>query len=954
MNLLTPFRFVTFLFIVSLVPIQLKAQFSKKLVAGKDYEAHSFLLKIKPKANVSVRKQSIFSSSFQSQLASLQGQIKPLFPHYQPPTKALRTTQTGLPKTPDLSLLYRIDFKSNISVQEAMGRINNPQIIEYAEPSYLHTTQVLTPNDPLYTDQTGYLTKIKADLAWDITTGSSEVIIAVTDTGLDMDHPDLVNNIYKNPGEIAENGIDDDNDGYVDNLLGWDFIGSSLDDPVGDNNPDIGSNGQEHGTHVAGIIGASLNNNLGITGVAPNCRLLIIKIGDDSGINRVARGYEAIVYAADQGAHIINASWGGVSDLHSKVEQEAITYATSKGALVITSAGNTNSNSLFQDPSAHQFVMSVASVSTQDVKSGFSDYGKNTDICAPGENIMSTIANGQYNVRQGTSMASAVVAGAAALIKSKYPNATGLQIAEILKATSDNIQGFNPAIKDDLGSGRLNILRALTEAPPPAVRMTERITLNEDAGVLNISSTFTNLLANTTAPVTIKVVGESSFFEITEDSLTTPKNLDSLETFNNTSTPLQLKFKADAPRHWITSLAFTYRSGAYEATEYITVKLRSNDYLTIEKNQLKVTVSNYGRIGNDENLNYLQGDGLVYKNNRLLYSSGLMIGKSDTKLVSAVQSDEAPLFFHDHFTPTQPIRTITTPTLADFEYEGTVTDANAGTNSLGLQIQTRYYLWNKFPNDKFLVLEHTINNTSNETHENLYAGWFADWDIDPVTGGNNLNQARWDETHKLGYVTSTEGENPVYGGIAVINSDTGATYYALVNQNISGNENILSDGFSNAEKFKTLSSGTSNNVAPITGATDVSHVVGSGPFTLAPGQSTKITFAFVVGDNLEDLQTQAQTVQQLLNGVSSVSPLTNTRNEIKIHPNPNNGIFKVKTGGVLIRRIAVIDLRGHLIREKQLVNDTKLNLNLSNEPAGIYLLRVYTSSGVITKKIVVK
>ncbi|OJJ14954.1 hypothetical protein BKI52_41105 [marine bacterium AO1-C] len=953
MNLLKPAQLFITLCIACLLPCKLKAQDWKKLVAGKDYEKHTVLLKLKPQADFSVRKQSIFSASFQDRLSQIQGEIAPIFPNYQPPTQALRTTQVGLPKAPNLSLLYRINFKANVSVEEAIQRLNDPSLIEYIEPSFLHTTQMLTPNDPLYSNQESYLKKIKADLAWDITKGSSEVIIAITDTGLDMDHPDLINNIYKNTDEIDENGIDDDNDGYVDNVLGWDFIGSSLDNPTPDNNPDIGANGQEHGTHVTGIIGASLDNNVGIAGLAPNCKLLIVKIGDDSGINQVARGYEAIVYAADQGAHIINASWGGVSDLHSKVEQEAITYATSKGALVITSAGNTNTNTLYQDPSAYQFVMSVASVNNQDAKSGFSNYGENTDISAPGESIMSTIANGLYNVRQGTSMASAIVAGAAALVKSKYPKATGLQIAEILKATSDDIQSLNPSFGNGLGKGRVNILRALTETTPPAIRMTEQVTLVEEADILKISSTFTNLLANTTAPVTIKVTGESTFFEVAEDSITTSSNLDSLATFNNSSTPLQLKFKADVPRHWITTLTFTYRAGTYQATENLTVKLRSNDYLTIEKNQVKVTLSDYGRVGNDENLNYLQGEGLVYKNNRLLFSSGLMIGKSATRLVDAVQSDVTP-FFHDHFTPTQPITAVTNPKLADFEYEGIVTDANAGSNRLGLEIKTRYYVWNKPPNDKFIVLEHTITNTSTETHENLYAGWFADWDVNPASGGNNLNQARWDETFKLGYVYSIESETSNFGGIALVSSDVNPAYYALVNENITGNENILSDGFSNDEKFKTLSSGTTNNTAPVSGATDVSQVVGAGPFTLAPNASTTITFAFVVGDNLEDIQTQTEAIQQLLNGVSNLSPTLSTKNRLTISPNPNEGSFQVKTGGVLIKNIEIVGLQGQLMLTKALVNDTKLNLNLKDLPSGVYFLRAYTTAGFVTKKIVIR
>lgn len=946
LGILTSFAFI-------LSPVQ--AQQHKKLLEGQDYESHTFLVKLKPKTDQAGRRVSVFAPGFQKKLRSIQGKMTKVFPQMLSSlSQTQRTHRKGLPRTPDLSLLYRVDFKTNVPVTEAIRRLKDQDLIAYAEPSYLHHPQAITPNDPLFNDQKSYLAKIKAELAWDITKGSPDVIIAVTDTGLDMDHPDLVNNIYKNTDEVAENGVDDDNDGYIDNYIGWDFIGSSLANPTPDNNPDIGSSGQDHGTHVTGIIGASIDNNLGIAGIAPNCKLLILKIGDDSGVNKVARGYEAIVYAADQGAHIINASWGGTTNLQSKVEQEAITYATSKGALVITSAGNTNSNLLYEAPSAYQFVMSVASVSTQDAKSGFSNYGKNTDISAPGENIMSTTAKGTYNVRQGTSMASAVVAGAAALVKSRYPKLSGLQVAELLRVTSDNIQGLNPAFSNDLGNGRLNILRALTEAPPPSIRLTKILKLDHQGDMLNISSTFTNLLAGTSTPVKITVTGNNAYFETTQASLTTPQKLDSLDNFSNSGSPLQLKFKPNAPRHWITTLSFTYEAGSYKATEYVTVKLRSNDYLTIEKNQLKITLSNYGRLGNDENLDYLQGEGLVYKGKRLLFSSGLMIGKNDSKLVDAVQSDELPLKFHDHFVPTQKITEIENPKVADFEYEGIVSDGNAGNNQLGLAIKTHYYLWKSPPNDKFIVLEHTITNTSNETHQNLHAGWFADWDINPSKGGNNLNQARWDEVNQMGYVASTEAQNLEFAGVMLLKSDSEANYYALVNQNIAGSENILSDGFTNAEKFKTLSSGTSNNVAPATGAADVSHVVSTGPFTLNPHQSITVAFAFLVGDNLEDLKTQAQTVQKLFTGISNVKPPSQFKNQLNINPNPNNGVFQIKTGGAQIKNISVFNLQGKTVKQRFLVNDSKLNLKLSELGKGVYIVRIYTSDGFFTKRMVIK
>ncbi|WP_045113637.1 S8 family peptidase [Microscilla marina] len=943
-------------FILTIVTqLTAQAQTSKKLLEGQAYEARTFVVKLKPTAHQVVRTQSIYSGDFQQNLAQIKGQIQPIFsPPVASKSAVAPSNQARYIQANDVSLFYRVRYQSTLTVMEAIQQVKSSGLVEYGEPSYLHTIDN-TPNDPSYHKQEAYIKKVQADLAWGITKGAADVVIAIIDTGIDIDHPDLADNIYINKGEIPGNKLDDDHDGLVDNYKGWDLIGSSLASPKPDNNPDIGNNGQEHGTHVAGIAGAIMNNHFGIAGIAPQCKLMIFKVSDDTPSDTIARGYEAIKYAADQGADIINVSWGRATNLHSKFEQEMIAYATQKGALVVTSAGNNSSNSSLQAPSTYQFVLSVASVDTQDVKSPISNYGLNTDISAPGEQIISTAANGRFETKRGTSMSSAVVAGAAALVKSKKPHLTGLQIGELLRVTSDNIDHLNkPAYQQQLGAGRLNILRALTAKPSPSIRTTQVLQLDEQDQVLNIRSVFTNLLTATNDLVKIKVTGDSRFFEVNTDQITTPNKLGTLESFDNNHQPLQLKFKPYVPRHWITTLTFSYSSGSYTATEHVTVKLRSNDYLTVEKNQLKVTLSDYGRIGTDENWNHLQGEGLVYKGKRLLLSAGLIIGKSSQQVVDAVLANNSPVGFHDHFIPAQKIKQVTLPRLADFEYEGVVTDAQAGNHQLGLQIKTRYYLWNKPPYDKFMVVEHTITNTSNTPHQNLYAGWFADWDLPTLHSIYPRNQARWDEVNRMGYVRSAESDEQEFAGIMLLTPDKQATYYAMVNRRFARPEEILSDGFSSADKFKTLSSGTSHNIAPLTGASDVSHVVGAGPFSLAPNQSTTVTFAFVVGDHLEDLIAQAKEVQQLYNGKSTLAPPTQLKNNLKILPNPNNGEFLVKTGGAQIKSVAIFDIKGRLVKQQFLVNDSKLKLSLGAATQGVYFIRMYTSDGYFTKKLIIK
>lgn len=928
----------------------------KKNTINQVYELNTFIVKLKPTTHQVVRSRSIYSSDFRQSLSKIKGSIKSVFTTSNPSNILSNKTQPRQHLNNDISLFYRIDYQTNLSVEEAIEHIQNSGLIEYGEPSYLHTVDAI-PNDTFYPEQKGYVEKVKANLAWDITKGSPDVVVAIIDTGIDIDHPDLVNNIYINQDEIPNNGVDDDNDGLIDNYKGWDLIGSTLASPQADNDPNIKENGNEHGTHVAGIVGAIMDNNLGIAGIAPQCKLMIFKASDDTSSETIARGYEAIKYAVEQGADIINVSWGRSTNLHSKFEQEIINYATQKGCLIVTSAGNNNSEDLLQAPSVYQFVLSVASVGTHDTKAPVSNYGINTDLSAPGEQIMSTTANGRFSTKKGTSMSSAVVAGAAALVKSKFPNYKGMQIGELLRVTSDPIDHLNdPTHQQKLGAGRLNILKALTATPSPSIRATELLKIEEDGnGMLNIRTVFTNLLNVTSDVVKIKVTGNSDFFDINTDEISTPNKLGVNGKFNNERQPLQLKLKPYAPRHLITTLSFTYSSGSYKATEHITVKLRSNDYLTVEKNKLRVTLSDYGRMGTDESLNYLQGEGLIYNGKRLLLSSGLIIGKSSAQIVDAVSAEGSPVGFHDHFSPTQKIKEMTVPQLADFEYEGIVTDDNAGVNKLGLRIKTRYYLWNKPPYDKFIVVEHTITNTSTENHQNLYAGWFADWDIPTLHSIHPLNQARWDEINKLGYIRSAENDSQEFAGIMLLTPSQKANYYALVNRYYAKPGELLADGFSNTDKFRTLSSGTTNNIAPAIGASDVSHVVSAGPFDLVPNQSITVTFAFVVGDNLEDLTNQARQAQVLYNGKSILAPPPQLKNNLQILPNPSNGEFQIKTGGAQIKNVTILDVKGKIVKQRFWVNDSKLRLSLKDEIGkGVYFIRMYTSDGYFTKRVVIK
>jgi subtilisin family serine protease len=289
--------------------------------------------------------------------------------------------------------VHRIKLPHEMSVEDAIKYYKAEPDVEYAEPNYI-LRKATIPDDPGFTNlwglnntgQTGGTNDadIDAPEAWDITTGSTNVIIAVIDTGVAYNHPDLNENIWVNTNEIAGNGIDDDGNGYIDDIYGWDFI---------DNNG-YPEDYEGHGTHVAGTIAAKGNNNIGIAGVMWSAKIMSIRVLGVSGFVNVADAADAITYAADNGARIINASWGGYD--YTLTLYNAISYAASKNVLFVAAAGNERNNNDTDPfyPASYNLpnIISVAATDYNDRLASFSNYGANSvDLAAPGVNIYSSI-----------------------------------------------------------------------------------------------------------------------------------------------------------------------------------------------------------------------------------------------------------------------------------------------------------------------------------------------------------------------------------------------------------------------------------------------------------------------------------------------------------------------------------------------------------------------------------
>ncbi len=330
--------------------------------------------------------------------------------------------------------------------------------VEFAEPNYL-AALASTPNDPEYPRQ-GNLESIQVPQTWDALPSMQEVLVAVIDTGVDSKHPDLANSMWQNAGEIGldingndkkSNGIDDDNNGYIDDWQGWNFVD-------GNNNP---ADDQAHGTHLTGIIAAGVNNGFGIAGIAPNARILPVKVLDKTGYGSYDQVAEGIVYATDMGARVINLGFGGTGS--SELLQNAVDYALAHNVLVVASAGNDGKATTYY-PGGYPGVLAVSAVDNNGYWANFSSSGDHISLAAPGLGIYSTTPGGFYRSMSGTSMAAAQVSGVAALLASQpqFADANTLRSALIGGA----LDRGNPGKDAFFGYGVVQAFGALGYAGP--------------------------------------------------------------------------------------------------------------------------------------------------------------------------------------------------------------------------------------------------------------------------------------------------------------------------------------------------------------------------------------------------------------------------------------------------------------------------------------------------------
>ncbi|MDG1518503.1 MAG: S8 family peptidase [Flavobacteriales bacterium] len=737
--------------------------------------------------------------------------------------------QLGMPTT-DISLIYRLKYSGDFKPTDLVNNLMRTGAFQYVEPSFIFKS-LYTPNDSEL-NTWNHLEFMNVLDAWDVTKGDTNVVIGISDTGFDIDHPDLVGSVKYNFSDPI-NSIDDDADGYIDNYRGWD---------LGENDNDPSINGSDHGVVVAGFAGATPDNSFQVAGTGFNCKLMPLKIADASG--NLTQGYQSIVYAADHGCDVVNCSWGSPNSW-SQQGQDVIDYAIGKGCLVVSAAGNSNAEDLFY-PASFEFVLSVGGTNSLNQKwteaSQGSNYNNYVDVVAPSVNLY-RITDGGGSLRSGgsgTSLSAPIVAGIAGLVKSQFPSYNPYQILEQLKSTAIDIDtiAFNAPYQGKLGKGLVDAHKAVTDSTNPGFIFINPVFTDLMDGVYRAGDTiylygeFYNMLATSSSSTAMSVTTESPYIELVDSAFTFGSFPGEGAGWKSDGAPFKFKVKDDIPFNETIDFKVIITDGEYLNWQMVKADFNPH-YINVTNNNIDFTVGGNADLGFIGNSLGGKGLGVKYKGgSNILYQMGILASLNGTQSSFGLDGD---------FEYSKGIDSASNYE-ADLVLYSKYSDDIVGVNKIGLTIDQKTMSWSESKRSDFIIFEMNIKNNSGADINGLNIGVFSDWDI----GSYDQNIGVYDSLIKTGYCYSVGG---TYAGIHIL-SDSTEAHYAFNNNGSNGSINQL-DGFSSAEQFSSISNGNSRDSANLG---DVSQTVGLNGINILNGDSAKLTFALVVGDDYNTIK----------------------------------------------------------------------------------------------------
>lgn len=941
------------------------------LIADSDYISGTIIFEVKEEYRSQCSEKGVQIEKLSNVFSAIgASDIKKKFPGKKSPETKLNSY--GEPME-DLSLIYELKYSGDLSIEKAINAMLATGVFEYAEPHYLpHLFFVAdracvdsVPNDPwANVDSTTFLqyhlVNIQAFKAWCSQQSDTNIVVGIVDTGTDVFHPDLYDNLKKNYLDPI-NGIDDDGDGFTDNFYGWDIAEN-------DSSPQVEASVwmSNHGAFVAGLSSAVVNNGEGCAGVGFKAKYLPVKIQNASGALTMA--YEGIVYAAEHGCSVINCSWGGMGS-NGAYGQTIINYATNNcNALVVAACGNSDNSYPFY-PASYDHVISVAATNWYDYKwhdtvnHCGSSYGLKVDLSAPGQSIYSTSTNGGYTgMLGGTSFSSPIVCGAAAIIKKHYPTYSAIQLGEQLKLTTDNIDTipYNLPWAGLMGTGRLNLYKALTVNNIPSLVMNSYAATdnNDEAWVANdtlsIVGTFENFLETSSSDLKVTISTSSPYVMILNSS-TLLGVMTTFQIKDNAADPFLVKILPGIPLSTQIDFKLTFEdiNAGYMSYQYFSI-IVNVDYINIDTNRVAVTVTSKSRIGYNLNDDFSQGIGFTYDNSSsLMYAGGFMVGVSTSRVSDNLYGD-IPGYYDSDFKTLEVVHRVDPTVKADFETENIFNDSLASSATrLNITVTHKSFAWAAAPDDKYVIMEFTIkNHSTTQTLSSLYAGLFMDWEM---SDGQLKDKVDYDAANKMGYTYSLLG-----GSLAAIKllSSGPVHHYAFDNDGQSNGTSIsicITDGFTSYDKYSALKTNQFRNTTAQNG-NDVSDMISTGPFVIAPDDSIIVAFALIAGDHLADIQSSAEQADEYYNhyGINEFSA-DGIINTLQVYPNPANNDLSIMFNLLTSEdaEISIIDINGKEVRNKKLgklaPGNHQESINTSNLSAGNYSLILNAGDTVKTQ-----
>lgn len=830
-----------------------------------------------------------------------------------------------LGETMGLQNIAFLKFNSTTPIFKLIHQLENTKLFEYVQPKYIGELAYI-PNDTLFNQQY-YIQQIKADSAWDVSIGSTQIKIAITDNGINYNHPDLQNKVATNTGEQLNNS-DSDNNGYIDDFYGYDFI-----DDDGEPLPESGNN---HGTMVASIAAAQTNNVTGISGVGFNCMFIPIRVANN---NTVKYGFEGIYYAAIRGADVVNCSWGYYYS--GAYEKSLVDFAIASKTTVVGAMGNSNSTLPFY-PASYPNVIGVASVTNTNLPTAFTNYNYQVDVCTPGQNILACAINNDYIASSGSSFSAPMASAGAALIQHLHNDYRPSETLWHMRFTATKINEPS-GYENKLGGGVLNLYKALTTSSNFGVDVAENSIqsngLNFSQGdTLTFAFSGTNLFQNQPA-VNAELEINHPAIQVLNSSFSGGPKL-RYAAVSNTNSP----FSALVTSGGLTDEeveAFYVFTNTLGDTVRIPFSFTINQsYITVQPNEIAYSICSNGLIGyNAYNTNF--GIGLQFNGTQTLFEAGLMIGHKNGTIARVVDNIRRTQTAADKdFNALSIIQEQNTMAPYSLLATSSFNDAGANFERLNLKINQRHFAYEN--HTKSVIAEYTITNESAVDYTDLAVGFFHDFDLINYA----QNQLRTDFYRYLHTTNSSDSlwvavqfltQNLPFGANSIDVVDGGAGGIALFNS------------FSENQKYAALTENRWESGTTTIQGNDVAGVVHTKLNNLAIGDSAVFAVAILAANSLSELEQEADSIYFLYNGSlpTNVRTVALTEDLIEVSTTQNN----IQIIGLNPATIQVFSIDGQLIYRTKISKNNRLNMPVKTQ--GIYIIQAENAEQNQSKKIVV-